>query len=234
MSWQKLKNKFLAGTDALAARINLVVGYLAVPLNLFRVLVILLAIDFIAFMALTRSSYLQMLNPAHFLWADPGESRDVMELWFPRSLSLTGLEKIYPEDEAPAAGKNEKPGPAQEKPLDDAAIASEAIMIRKRVSAPLAKMPGLELSKDEAMARRVMLELMAGPSGEMETLKARNLLKEPLFLRSIWTHNSTIYISTEKSVWDKLGGNERKITEYCITESLKKSLPGAKFALLKE
>lgn len=53
------------------------------------------------------------------------------------------------------------------------------------------------------MARRVTLELIAGPAGEVETLKARNLLKESMFLRSLWTHQGTIYLSTDKATWDK-------------------------------
>lgn len=231
MSWQKLKNKFGAAVAAIAARINAVVSYLSHPLNLFRFIVVLFALDFIAFMSLTRSSYLQMLNPLYLLAAEPGESRQFMELYFPRSLSLTGLEKIYPEGEAGGgAGESE----AVEKPLDDAMVANEAILIAKRVSSPQVQFPGHELTRDEAIARRVILELIAGPGAELETLKARNLLKEPLFLRSIITHDGVLFISTEKSVWNKLSPNESKITEYCIRESLRKNLPAAKFALLKE
>jgi hypothetical protein len=90
------------------------------------------------------------------------------------------------------------------------------------------------LSPNEATARRIILELMAGPAGELETLKARNLLKEPLLLRGLWTYQGKLYISTEKSIWDRMAPNERRITEYCLTESLKKNLPGVAFTLLKE
>ncbi|HNA78334.1 MAG TPA: hypothetical protein PKG67_00200 [Turneriella sp.] len=219
---------------ALASRINTVVAFLAKPLNLFRFIVILLALDFVTFMSLTRSSYLQLVNPLHFLWAEPGESRKSIELYFPRSLSLTGLEKIYPDEDTSQGKKTVAEQSAQEKPLDDAAVAQEALLTRKLVSEPVTKFGELQLSKEEALARRVILELIAGPAGELETLKARNLLKEPLFLRSLWTREGTLYISTEKSLWDRMSPNERKVTEFCIRESLKKNLGETRFALLKE
>jgi len=102
-----------------------------------------------------------------------------------------------------------------------------------RVAAPVAD-NGTPLSPNEATARRIIFELVAGPAGELETLKARNLLKEPLFLRSLWTHQGKLYISTEKNVWDRMSANERRITEYCLAESLKKNMPGVAFSLLKE
>lgn len=217
-----------------AARINTFVGYLAKPLNLFRFIVILIALDFVAFMSLTRSSYLKLVNPLHFLWVEPGESRLTIELYFPRSLSLTGLEKIYPDEDISPGKTNAAEQAAQEKPLDDAAVAGEAVLTRKLVAEPTTQIGDLTLGKEEAIARRVILELIAGPAGELETLKARNLLKEPLFLRSLWTLEGTLYISTEKTVWDRMSPNERKVTEFCIRESLKKNLGGSKFALLKE
>lgn len=211
--------------------------YLQNPLSLFRFIAVLLVIDFVAFMSLTRSSYAQMLNPLAFLSAGPGETRDSIELYFPRSLSLTGIDKIYPEEKNSAAvakpGAPERKG--EERPLDDAAIPGEVILIKKRVSAPhLTDTSGNKIERSEAYARRVIAELIAGPSGELETLKARNLLKEPLFLRSAWMYQNTLYLSTQLSVWEKMSPNERKITEYCINESLKKNLGSDKFVLLRE
>lgn len=212
------------------------VQYLRNPLNLFRVLVILLALDFMTFMSLTRSSYLMMLNPLAFLWTGPAEARNEIELYFPRSLSLTGIEKMYPEDEAGVLiTKGSNPlNPTGERPIEGGAIAEETLLTRKQVQKPPTNVGGAELTAAEAMARRVLLELIAGPAGEVETLKARNLLKEPLFLKSLWTDQGTLYISTDKSAWDKMTPNERKVTEYCIVESLRKNLGGEKFALLKE
>lgn len=234
MSWQKLKNNLLNCSDALAHRINLGVAYLAKPLNLFRFVVVLLVLDFFAFMSLTRSSYLQLVNPLYFLWAEPGESRQPVELFFPRSLSLTGLEKIYPDEEV-SRDKSSATGQGQlEKPLDEAAVAQETLLTRKLVSAPGTKIGSLQLTQHEALARRVILELIAGPAGELETLKARNLLKEPLFLRSLWTYDGILYISTEKSVWDRMSPNERRVTEFCLRESLRKNLRETRFQLLKE
>ncbi len=218
-------------------RVNRLVVYLQNPLNLFRFIAVLMVIDFIAFMSLTRSSYVQMLNPLAFLSAGPGETRDSIELYFPRSLSLTGIDKIYPDEENSAAvakpGAPERRG--EERPLEDSAIPGEVILIKKRVSAPhLTDSAGNKIERSEAYARRVIAELIAGPSGELETLKARNLLKEPLFLRAAWIYQSTLYLSTQLSVWEKLSPNERKITEYCIQESLKKNLGSDKFVLLRE
>jgi len=236
VNWQKLKSSILSVPTRIEAQINRAIGYLRSPINLFRFLVILLALDFIAFMSLTRSSYLMLLNPAAFLFADPVASHDAIELYFPRSLSLTGIEKIYPEDEAPEKQQVAKPAldAAGEKPLSDSAVAEETVLTRKQVQKPVTQVGGVELSAAEAMARRVVLELIAGPAGEVETLKARNLLKESMFLRSLWTYNGTVYISTDKLIWDKMTPNERKITEYCIVESLRKNLGSEKFALLKE
>lgn len=236
MSWQKLKSNFGLVFQGIAERLNAFLAYLSVPLHLFRFVVLLMAVDFVAFMALTKSSYVQLLNPVAFLWASSGESRDIMELYFPRSLSLTGIDQIYPEEESSQA--NAKPGakvvPPPETPIDAAQVAGEVILIRKRVAAPQTKSRELTGTTEEKIARRVMLELIAGPAGEIESLKARNLLKEPMFLRAIWNHDQTLYISTEKRVWDPMTQNERKIAEYCITESLKKNLGSAKFVLLKE
>lgn len=218
-------------------RVNRFLIYLQNPLNLFRFIALLFVIDFVAFMSLTRSSYAQMLNPLAFLSVAPRETRDSIELYFPRSLSLTGIEKMYPEDDHSAdvaqPGAPERKG--EERPLDDAAVPNEVILIKKRVSAPqLTDAAGNKVDRSEAYARRVIAELIAGPSGELETLKARNLLKEPLFLRAAWKYQDTLYLSTQLSVWEKMSPNERKITEYCINESLKKSLGGEKFVLLKE
>ncbi len=218
-------------------RVNRFLVFLQNPLNLFRFIAVLLVVDFVAFMSLTRSSYAQMLNPLAFLSVDPGETRDSIELYFPRSLSLTGIDKIYPEEENSAAvaqpGAPERKG--EERPLDDSAIPGEVILIKKRVSAPhLTDTAGTAIDRSEAYARRVIAELIAGPSGELETLKARNLLKEPLFLRSAWMYQNTLYLSTQLSVWEKMSPNERKITEYCINESLKKNLGSDKFVLLRE
>jgi hypothetical protein len=232
--WQKVKNSFLDLVSGLSGGINSFVIFLAKPLNLFRFVVVLIALDFVSFMSLTRSSYLQLLNPLQFLWAGSGESRKSIELYFPRSLSLTGLENVYPEDESSQGNKPVGGQVVQEKPLDDAAVASEVVLIRKLVAEPTTRIGALELSYEEAVARRVILELIAGPAGELETLKARNLLKEPLFLRSLWTREGTLFISTEKNVWDRMRSNERKITEFCIRESLKKNLPETRFVLLKE
>lgn len=236
MNWQKLKNSVLSVPAGIEGRINRVIGYLRNPLHLFRFLAILLVLDFVAFMALTRSSYLMMLNPLAFLFSAPAEARDSIELYFPRSLSLTGIEKIYSEDEAPAkeAGNKTPLDAAGEKPLGDTAVGEETILTRKQVQKPVTNVGGVELTPGEAMARRVLLELIAGPAGEVETLKARNLLKDSMFLRSLWTHQGTVFVSTDKTTWEKMTPNERKITEYCIVESLRKNLGGEKFALLKE
>jgi hypothetical protein len=233
VSWQKLKNSVVSAAAGIVNTLNRFLVYLSRPLNLFRFVVILVAIDFIAFMSLTKSSYLNLLNPALFLWSLPGESRTTMDLYFPRSLSLTGIEKIHTEDEVPVP--NTKPGAAAvkaaEKPLDESQISTEVVLIKKKV-AKVKISSGAD--GGEAVARRVLLELIAGPSSEVETLKARNLLKEPMFLRAMWNHGGTLYISTEKNVWDKMTPQERKISEYCILESLKKNLPADKFVLLKE
>ncbi len=234
MIWQKLKNSSANLAANVSGQINSAVGFLAKPLNLFRFLAILLVLDFVAFMSLTRSSYLQLLNPLLFLWTEPGESRRSIELYFPRSLSLTGLEKIYPDEDMIQTKKTASEQSVQEKPLDDAAVAQEVVLTRKLVAQPVEKIGDVQLTKDEALARRVILELIAGPAGELETLKARNLLKEPLFLRSLWTRDEILYISTEKSVWERMSPNERKISDYCIRESLKKNLGETRFALLKE
>jgi hypothetical protein len=236
VNWQKLKNSVSEVPRRIEGRINVVVQYLRNPLNLFRVLVILLALDVMTFMSLTRSSYLMMLNPLAFLWTGPSEARDHIELYFPRSLSLTGIEKMYPEDESGVAiskGVNST-NSTGEKSINESAVAEETLLTRKQVQTPPTNVGGVEFTAAEAMARRVILELLAGPAGEVETLKARNLLKEPLFLRSIWTHQGTLYISTDKSAWEKMTPNEKKVTEYCIVESLRKNLGGEKFAILKE
>lgn len=234
MNFLKLKNKFTGFFRGINSCLNGFLSWLTIPLNLFRFLSLLLVIDFMAFMSLTRSSYLQLLNPAAFLFVPRAESRQLMELYFPRSLSLTGIEKIYNEDEAPAGKGAETKTQSAEKPLDDAAVVSEVIMIKKRVSAPLSRIDNLELTASEAIARRVIYELVAGPAGGRESLKARNLLKEKAFLRSLWTYQNKLFISTEKAAWDKMSPNEQKVTEYCILESLKKNLPGEKIALLRE
>jgi hypothetical protein len=230
VKWQNLKNKVAGFFGNLNDRLNAFLLHLSQPLNLFRFLAILLVIDFVAFMSLTRGSYLQLLNPLAFLSVPESDGRDLVELYFPRSLSLTGIEAIYHEGEqAPIV-----PGlRAGEKLLTEAAVTEEIILIKKRVAAPVAG-NGRPLSPNEATARRIILELMAGPAGELETLKARNLLKEPLLLRGLWTYQGKLYISTEKSIWDRMAPNERRITEYCLTESLKKNLPGVAFTLLKE
>lgn len=234
MNFPKLKNKVTGIFGGINTRLNGFLAWLTVPLHRFRFLSLLLVIDFIAFMSLTRSSYLQLLNPAAFLFVPRSESRQMMELYFPRSLSLTGIEKIYAEDEAASGKPSDSKTQTAEKPLDDAAVVSEVVMIRKRVSAPLAKIDNHELTASEATARRVIYELVAGPAGGRESLKARNLLKEKVFLRSLWTYQNKLFISTEKAAWDKMSPNEQKVTEYCILESLKKNLPGEKIALLRE
>lgn len=237
MNLQRLKSSLATPFVAVNNRLNRFLVYLQSPLNLFRFIALLLVVDFLAFMSLTGSSYAQMLNPLAFLSAGPGESRKPMELYFPRSLSLTGIEMIYAAEENPAAvakpGAPERKG--EERPLDDAAVPGEVILIKKKVLKPqLHDAAGNLVEPSEATARRVLSELIAGPSGELETLKARNLLKEPLFLRAAWKFEGTLYLSTQKSVWDKMSPNERKITEYCIMESLKKNLGAEKFALLRE
>jgi hypothetical protein len=237
VNWQNLKSNLGAPARKLNERINSVVGYLSHPLNLFRFVAVLLVVDFVAFMSLTKSSYLQLLNPAAVLWAPPTESRSSLELYFPRSLSLTGLEKMYPEDEkAPTEIVPGATGPAGvEIPLAEADIAKEVILIPKYVAkSDYRDMEGKKISGPEATARRVVHELIDGPGGNVASLKARNILKNPLFIRSIWLYDNTVYISTEKNIWDKMGPNERKISEYCIRESLKKNLGSAKFVLLKE
>lgn|GEM_PF-4354662 len=237
MNLQRLKSSLAVPFLAVNDRLNRFLVYLQNPLNMLRFIAVLMVIDFVAFMSLTRSSYAQMLNPLAFFSVAPRETRDSIDLYFPRSLSLTGIEKIYPEEENSAAvaqpGAPERKG--EERPLDDSAIPGEVILIKKRVSAPqLNDAAGNKIERSEAYARRVIAELIAGPSGEMETLKARNLLKEPLFLRSAWTYQGTLYLSTQLSVWEKMSPNERKITEYCINESLKKNLGSDKFVLLRE
>lgn len=251
MSWRKQKNKENKDNKGHKAKkgsghagrrggvlhratdwINQLIHWLSTPLNLFRFLVILFALDFLAFMSLTRSSYLQLVNPLYFLWSEPGESRNYLELYFPKSLSLTGIEAMYPEAELQKPLEKNIP---PEKPLDDAAVAAEVVLVRKRVAAPVEQVGQNKLSREEAVARRVILELVAGPTGgELETLKARNLLKEPLFLRALWTYSGVLYISTEKAIWERMSPNERKITEYCVRESLARALPQTRFQILKE
>jgi hypothetical protein len=239
---QNLKNSISGFFTGITGRLNGFLAWLAVPLNLFRFVTLLLAVDFIAFMALTKSSYFNLLNPVFFLSVPKGETRQTLELYFPRSLSLTGIEKIYAEDEAvapvtqPGADGKTAVSAVKEnaKTLDEGAIQAEVILIKKRVAKPLTKIDNVELSAAEAKARRVIYELIAGPAGALETLKARNLLKEKMFLRSLWTYEGKLYISTEKAAWEKMSPNEQKVVEYCIVESLKKNLPAEKFALLKE
>jgi len=242
VKWQNLKNKFVEILGAPHRKINALVDYLHTPLHLFRFIVLLFALDFIAFMSLTKSSYLQLVNPLAVLFVPHGERLTAMELYFPRSLSLTGLEKMYLEDAdadaKPAAGNNRAPQPSEnkskEKPLTDSDAAAEVIAVKKHVAKSEGYIGDRVLNPAESAARRVILELLAGPESEIESLKARNLLKEPLFLRSIWSNDGTIYISTEKAAWDKMSPNEQKVTNYCISESLRKNLGGAKFALLRE
>ncbi|MCS6971528.1 MAG: hypothetical protein NZL89_00750, partial [Leptospiraceae bacterium] len=205
--------------------------HLGNPLALFRFLVLLLALDFVAFLSLTGTGFGQLLNPLQFLSVRRGVTLMPLELYFPRSLPLTQIETAYSEE------KTQKPAtapPAVEKLLSDAEIAQEVIAVKKLVPPPQRKVAEQELSPEEAMARRILLELIAGPSDRLENLAARHLLKEPLFLRSIWSYEGTLFISTEKAVWERMAANERRITEYCIRESLRKNLPETRFVLLKE
>ncbi|MBS0618752.1 MAG: hypothetical protein JSR44_11225 [Spirochaetes bacterium] len=242
MKWQNLKSKAIEYFGAPHRKINALIRYLRTPLNLFRFIILLFALDFIAFMSLTKNSYLQLLNPLAVLFVPHGERLTAMELYFPRSLSLTGLEKMYLEDAdtdaKPTPGNNRAlpatEGKNIEKPLGENDIAAEVIAVKKHVVKSAGRIGNRVLNPTESTARRVILELLAGPEGEIESLKARNLLKEPLFLRSIWSNDGTLYISTEKAAWDKMSPNEQKITSYCISESLRKNLGGVKFALLKE
>ena len=64
MNLQRLKSSLAVPFLAVNDRVNRFLVYLQNPLNLFRFIALLIVIDFVAFMSLTRSSYAQMLNPA--------------------------------------------------------------------------------------------------------------------------------------------------------------------------
>ncbi len=233
MNLQKLRDKFSDVGNSISSRIERTTEYLSHPLNLFRFLALLAVLDFFAFMSLTRSSYFQLLNPAFFLGIERGESRDSMELLFPRSISLTGLDRIYPEETLQGSAVPVKENTEKEKALDEKALAKDTILIHKKVLEPTTELSERTLGKEEALARRVMLELIAGPGGAQDMLKARYLLKDPLFFHSVWMYEGRLYVSTEKKVWEHLNPNERKLTEYCIIESLKRNLPQTPVVLLK-
>ncbi|HRP68428.1 MAG TPA: hypothetical protein PLY93_02760, partial [Turneriella sp.] len=193
MNWQTLKNKFLRSrskdavgviTPMKKTLIDRFLAWFSISRNRFRFIVLLFVLDFVAFMSLTRSSYLQLLNPIAFLSVSKDIGMETMELYFPRSLSLTGIEKIYSNtDDAPTIKIQNDPqgNPAddvidQTKVLDDAQVKAEVIAIQKKVAHPIHEIDALNLTANEARARRVMYELIAGPSGDLDTLKARNLL----------------------------------------------------------
>ncbi|MCX7631795.1 MAG: hypothetical protein N2Z22_00525, partial [Turneriella sp.] len=202
MPWKKWIAKPAAWWAKFERQWQRLLHYLSDPLALFRFVVLLLALDFVAFLSLTGTGFGQLLNPLQFLSVRRGVTLMPLELYFPRSLPLTQIESAYSEETA--APKPSAAPPAAEKLLSDAEIAREVIAVKKLVPPPQRKVAEQELSPEEAMARRILLELIAGPSDRLENLAARHLLKEPLFLRSIWSYEGTLFISTEKAVWERM------------------------------
>lgn len=184
----------------------------------FRLLAVVLCLDFIAFVSLSNFNPLQMLNPLKFLQANPTDKRGHAKMWFPRTINLQGL---LPSDAATKAATT--PEKAEFLPEQHVLLVEKKIASRDKYKPDFAP-----TNADIARANLLLHELILGPGEGKEALKASGFIKDREFIKYIWQQNDTIIIHARENTWKQLTDLEKKIADYCITKTITENIPTAK------
>jgi len=210
-------------------------NWLKIPLNAFRTAVIIFIIDFLAFLSLSQTSFFSLINPLAFMSANPADKRVTLALYFPRSVSKSHALVSYQltkEEEIVEKNQTRKDSLETQTP-EEKILAAENL----RDETTLVEKLALPLSAHGTVleqGKRIVRELLAGPGDGVEALKARNLIKDPYFLRDVWLYDNQLFISTRKETWQQMSARESTIIEYCLVESLKQNLAGQLFSITRE
>ena len=210
-------------------------NWLKIPLNAFRTAVIIFIIDFVAFLSLSQTSFFSLINPLAFLSAHPPDKRVALKLYFPRSVSMNHTQINYQltKDEEKAQ-KNQTQKDTSETQTNEAKIIAANNLEDETVRVDKLALRLNTLATPLEQGKRIVRELLIGPGDGVEALKARNLIKDPYFLRDVWLHDNQLIISTRKETWQQMSPAESKIVEYCLFESLKLNLGDQSFIITRE
>lgn len=184
----------------------------------FRLLAVVLCLDFIAFVSLSNSNPLQLLNPLKFLQANPTDNRTATKMWFPRTINLLGL---IPADPTKKTELN------QIKP--DFQPEQHVLVVEKKIISRTGYKPGYAPNDtDISFAHLLLNELILGPGEGKDALKASGFIKDREFIKYLWKQNDSLVIHARLSTWKQLTELDKKIAEHCITKTLTENIPSVK------
>lgn len=176
-------------------------------LSLFRLTALAIALDFVAFFAITAINPFQLLNPLQFLWPPAEDSRSELVLYFPKSFTVE--ENTVSEEES------------EEKV--QAGIENKTIKVKQKVKQ--VDDTGDKWRSGDDLRHNALLilnELILGPTD----LKAKRILKDNDLIADIWHRDSILAVRLNPVRWRAVNKEERLLAMYCMRKSLKANLQG--------
>ena len=160
---------------------------------LFKIIISLFVINFVAFLGLARINPLELVNPTLFMDNKASDSRKNLKLYFPKSL-------LNEKDE-------------KELPIEKIIIPIEQKVIQGNACDNYFALPKIVCD-----AKMILHELALGPTQNQVLVK--RLFKERKLIEAVNFYKGYLVLNLNKVIWDNFTKRDQKVIKYSFEKSL--------------
>lgn len=193
---------------------------------LTKAVLVIIALDFIAFVSLSGINPIGLLNPFEFLISNVKDKRAEVMLYYPRLEFINQLKRAQSKS---FIKKSKEQAQALMKELADT-VESNIVGVKEKLQlATKDSVENIEIVKENSLqekdiarlnVRLIIQSLLSNPESE----KVGRIADQPLLLKKVWLYNDELYIQTQDQYWKKLTEIERKVFRLSAEKSIKQNL----------
>ena len=193
---------------------------------LTRAVLVIIALDFIAFVSLSGINPIRLLNPFEFLISNVKDKRAEVTLYYPRLEFINQLKRAQSKS---FIKKSKEKAQALMKELTDT-VESNIIGVKEKLQLTTKdSVENIEIVEENSLqekdiarlnVRLIIQSLLSNPESE----KVGRIADQPLLLKKVWSYDGKLYIQMQEQYWKKLTKIERKVFRLSAEKSIEQNL----------
>ena len=193
---------------------------------LTKAVLVIIALDFIAFVSLSGMNPIRLLNPFEFLISNVKDKRAEVTLYYPRLEFINQLKRAQSKS---FIKKSKEKAQALMQELADT-VESNIVGVKEKLQLTTKdSVENIEIVEENSLqekdiarlnVRLIIQSLLSNPESE----KVGRIADQPLLLKKVWLYGGKLYIQTQEQYWKKLTKIERKVFRLSAEKSIEQNL----------